>query len=71
MLTLLLEHIVYDALVERAELASAVLHTDFGFDPAPANIDLTQAEVELATMPGREYALRRALEPIGAGTRRS
>lgn len=55
---------VYDALTERADVTQAIIPTSYGFDLLPANIDLAAAEVELTSMPGRDYALRRALKPV-------
>src|SRR5690606_12320016 len=55
---------VYDALTERADVAQAIIPTSYGSDLLPANIDLAAAEVELTSMPGRDYALRRALKPV-------
>lgn len=55
---------VYDALVERAKAAEAIVSTNFGFDLLPANIDLAEAEMVLQSLPRWEDALTRALEPI-------
>src|SRR5688500_10420014 len=59
-----LSQTVYDALMERAALSEIITPTPFGFDLAPANIDLAEAEILLQAVPGREYALKRALEPV-------
>jgi len=55
---------IYDALTERANIRDVILPTSYGFDLAPSNIDLAEAELALAATPGREFALRRALSPV-------
>lgn len=47
---------------QAAEAIEAMEH--IGFDLLPANSDLTVAEVELMNMFGREFKLKKALEPI-------
>ena len=56
---------IYDALVEGEPMASVVQATEidnlfFAF----SNIDLTGAEIELVTMPEREFRLRKCLEQV-------
>jgi len=56
---------IYDALVDDAPMNSVVQATDienlfFAF----SNIDLTGAEIELVTMPEREYRLRKCLAQV-------
>jgi chromosome partitioning protein len=50
---------------QAAEAIEVMEHT--GFDLLPANSDLTVAEVELMNMFGREFRLRKALEPVIEG----
>lgn len=53
---------VYDVLLgEHLSAHEAIIPTDYGFALLPSNIDLAQAELTLAGMPMREYALRRKL----------
>jgi len=59
-----LETTIYEALTERASIRDAILPTSYGFDLAPSNIDLAEAELALAATPGREFALKRALAPV-------
>jgi chromosome partitioning protein len=61
-----LERSVYDWLVHECPLADLVQHCGTNFDLAPANIDLTAAEVELLDVPQRDQRLRRALSSIEA-----
>ena len=44
----------------------AMLPTDDGVDLLPATIELAGTEAQLLTRPGREYALRTALEELDA-----
>jgi chromosome partitioning protein len=55
---------MYNVLVEGVPLPRAVVHTPFGFDLAPANIELAGAEFELKQKLLGEIALRRRLEPM-------
>jgi len=50
---------------QASEAIEMMEHT--GFDLLPANSDLTVAEVELMNMFGREFRLRKALEPVIEG----
>ncbi|MGF1642852.1 MAG: ParA family protein [Thiotrichales bacterium] len=53
-----------DVLLADATVADATLKlAQWGFDLLPANADLTVAEVKLMTMFGREFRLRKAIEP--------
>jgi chromosome partitioning protein len=47
---------------QAAEAIETMEHT--GYDLLPANSDLTVAEVELMNMFGREFRLKKALEPV-------
>jgi chromosome partitioning protein len=56
---------VYDVLLEKASVQEALLKTRIpGVDLVPAGIDLSVADLQLASEPGREYALQRGLAPI-------
>jgi chromosome partitioning protein len=58
---------LYDVLVGGVPLESILVPTDLAhLTLAPADRNLTGAEVELVTMPEREYRLRRALAPLVA-----
>jgi chromosome partitioning protein len=61
-----LEVSLHDVLVGRTTAADALVVLD-DVDLLPASIDLAGAEVHLLTRPGREYALRRAIEPLYPG----
>jgi chromosome partitioning protein len=54
-----------DVLLGDKEAAQAIEKMEhIGFDLLPANSDLTVAEVELMNMFGREFRLKKAMEPI-------
>lgn len=55
---------MYNVLIDGAPLPRAILRTSFGFDLAPANIELAGAEFELKQKLLGEIALRRKLEPV-------
>jgi chromosome partitioning protein len=56
---------VYHALIDfNCDIRTILIHTKNGPDIAPANIDLSGVEAELAGEPGRDALLRGALEPI-------
>jgi chromosome partitioning protein len=56
------ERTTYDVLVDDAPLESAIVHTDIpGLDIAPADVELSGAETELAATARRSYRLRGAL----------
>jgi chromosome partitioning protein len=58
---------VYDALIDGRPLREVVLPTELRFlDVAPANADLTGAEVELVGLERRERRLQEALRPIAS-----
>jgi chromosome partitioning protein len=60
-----LERTIYDALIDAATpLAEVLLSTKSGIDLAPANIDLSGAEVDLLNEIGRERILKEIIEPI-------
>ena len=56
---------IYAALVGGRPVAEIILATGVGgFSVAPASRDLAGAEVELVAMLGREFRLKRALDPL-------
>ena len=55
---------VHDVLLGRVGAAMAIQQTDDGIDLLPATIELAGTEAQLLTKPGREYALRTALEEV-------
>jgi chromosome partitioning protein len=57
---------VYDWLMSEAPLAEVVQRCPTGFDIAPANRDLTAAEVELMSVERREQRLKSALADAAA-----
>ena len=61
-----LELTVYNLLTEQdCTIDEVVRHTDVeNLDLLPSNIDLAAAELQLVSEVGREYALKRALEPV-------
>ncbi|MEE8518160.1 MAG: AAA family ATPase [Dehalococcoidia bacterium] len=63
--TTTMETSVYDALVKpNTSVADVLITTDFGFDMAPANIDLAGAEIELKQALAAETVLQRRLGPV-------
>jgi chromosome partitioning protein len=55
----------YQVVMEQITLAEAIQPTDIpGLDIVPSGMDLSGAEIELIDIDRREFALRRALEPI-------
>ncbi len=59
---------VYDVMTGRVTAAEAIVKTAFpNLWLLPGAIALVGAEVELASADGREFALRRALEPLKGG----
>ena len=55
---------VHDVLLGRVGAAMAIQQTDDGVDLLPATIELAGTEAQLLARPGREYALRTALEEV-------
>jgi chromosome partitioning protein len=55
---------VHDVLLGRVGAAMAIQQTEDGIDLLPATIELAGTEAQLMSMPGREYALRTALEEV-------
>ena len=63
--TTAIEKSVYDALVKpKTSIRDVVLTTEFGFDLAPATIDLAGAEIELKQALAAETVLQRRLQPV-------
>ena len=63
--TTTVEQSVYDALVRpNCSIRDITIPTNFGFDLAPANIDLAGAEIELKQVLAAETVLQRRLAPI-------
>ncbi|MBI2708258.1 MAG: AAA family ATPase [Actinobacteria bacterium] len=58
-----LERSLHDVVVRRAKAKDVLVEVD-GLDLLPATIDLAGAELHLLTKTGREYVVRRALEPL-------
>ncbi len=55
----------YDALVDERPLEEVIVRSEIGgLSLSPASIDLAGAELELMAKLSREYALKRALEPV-------
>jgi chromosome partitioning protein len=61
-----LELTVYNLLTdEDCQISEVLIHSDVeNLDVLPSNIDLAAAELQLVSEVGREYALKRALEPV-------
>lgn len=57
---------VHQVLLRQADAADVILETQDGPDLLPATIELAGAETALLTRPGREHALRAALEDVAA-----
>jgi chromosome partitioning protein len=55
---------VHDVLLGRVGAAMAIQQTEDGVDILPATIELAGTEAQLLSRPGREYALRTALEEV-------
>lgn len=56
---------IYNAILEQAEIAELVVSTAIpNLSLVPSHLDLTGAEVELVGVMGREYRLKKALEPV-------
>ena len=60
-----LEKTVYNLLTKRgAKAKDYIISTDYGMDLLPANIELADADITLASAINRESILRKVLEPI-------
>ena len=63
--TTTMDRTIYDALVKSdVQIADVLVATEFGFDLAPANIDLAGAEIELKQALAAETVLQRKLKPL-------
>ena len=58
---------IYDAMIEDCTVAQATNKTDVpNLDVVPATVDLSGAEIELASMVAREFKLKNILEGVSA-----
>ncbi len=55
---------IHQVLLGKAKAFDTMIDTDDFVDLVPATIELTAAEAQLMTRPGREYVLREALKPV-------
>lgn len=55
---------MHDILTGQADAATVRQRVEGGFDLLPSSIDLAGTEAALLSRPGREFVLRRALEPL-------
>lgn len=59
------EHTLYDVLVKRVPMQDAIIRTPLAeFDILPANLGLSTVDMALMPLSGREYRLKKALEPV-------
>ena len=58
-----LHYSVYDVIINDVKAEDAIIHTDFA-DVLPSTADLAGAAVELLTMEGPNYCLKKALETV-------
>ena len=58
-----LRYSVYDVIINDVKAEDAIIHTDFA-DVLPSTADLAGAAVELLTMEGPNYCLKKALETV-------
>ena len=61
-----LKQSVYDVIINDAPVQETVVHTQFG-DVLPSSPDLAGAAVELLSMPGPNFRLKNALDPLRSG----
>ncbi|WP_338624383.1 AAA family ATPase [Selenomonas sp. TAMA-11512] len=59
-----LSNSIYQILIDRLHVNEIILHTEYGVDVLPSNIELAGAEVELVHEVSRETRLKEALAPI-------
>lgn len=57
-------HTINDVLLERISLTSIIHSVPSGFDVAPANGDLTEAETALLQLPLKEHRLTKAIKTV-------
>ncbi|MEY3278202.1 MAG: hypothetical protein RLZZ426_688 [Actinomycetota bacterium] len=55
---------IHHVLLGQAKTFDVMIDTDDFMDLIPASIELTAAEAQLMTRPGREFVLREALKPV-------
>ena len=59
------EKSMYPVLVDDLPIREAIRHTELPtLHVAPSSVDLVAAELELGDLPGREFRLKKALEPV-------
>lgn len=57
--------IIYDVIEGKVDCKEAIIKTNYdNLYIIPSDVDLAGAEVELVNVPGREYKLKSALEPV-------
>ena len=61
-----LDRTIYHVLIDAADVAEVIRHTEFKTDVLPANIELAGAEVELVAAISRETRLKKALAQVEA-----
>ncbi len=60
-----LDYSIYDALVDKVSIKSAIVNTDVkGLDIVPTKIDLAGADIELVNTKDRDKRLKLALKPV-------
>jgi chromosome partitioning protein len=57
---------IHDCLVKNVPLIDLIVHTDFGIDLIPANINLSNAEGQLTLIEGKEFKLKSLINDLGA-----
>lgn len=55
---------LYQVLIGEADIASARVRSEAGYDVLPANRELSGAEIDLVQMPDREKQLKQAVEKV-------
>jgi len=58
------ETTVYEVLKAEADINDAIINKPVGYDIVPTDIRLSGAEIELASVPGREMLLKEAIEKL-------
>lgn len=59
-----LDHTIYDVFKGKKGLNN-IIHEQQGVSIAPSNLELSGADIEFSSIPGREFLLKDALEEIG------
>ena len=55
---------IYEVMLSDVDVTKAIIHTEYGLDILPSNINLAGAEIELSNLENREYRLKWALDKI-------